>query len=126
MLAEHMEIRKISFTGSTRTGRLIAQAAAMSNLKEVCLELGGKSPTIIFEDADLDAAAPAAAFSISWNSGQLCMGECIPYGGLDDEAGLTLTRSVSGSQFAHLRAGVDSRYFHGEVQEGASSSEITD
>ncbi|ORY82889.1 aldehyde dehydrogenase domain-containing protein [Leucosporidium creatinivorum] len=72
-LAEHMEIRKISFTGSTRTGRLIAQAAAKSNLKAVALELGGKSPTIIFEDADLNLAVPATAFSISWNSGQICM-----------------------------------------------------
>lgn len=73
LLAEHMEIRKISFTGSTRTGRLIAQAAAMSNLKEVSLELGGKSPTIIFDDADLDKAVAATSYSITWNSGQICI-----------------------------------------------------
>ncbi|KAK4056393.1 hypothetical protein OIO90_002536 [Microbotryomycetes sp. JL221] len=73
LLASHMEIRKISFTGSTRTGRLIAKAAAESNLKDVALELGGKSPAIIFEDADLDRAVPACEFSIKWNSGQICM-----------------------------------------------------
>ncbi|KAK4051570.1 hypothetical protein OIV83_002710 [Microbotryomycetes sp. JL201] len=73
LLASHMEIRKISFTGSTRTGRLIAKAAAESNLKDVALELGGKSPAIVFDDADLDTAIPACDFSIRWNSGQICM-----------------------------------------------------
>ncbi|KAM0789770.1 hypothetical protein ACM66B_006623 [Microbotryomycetes sp. NB124-2] len=73
LLASHMEIRKISFTGSTRTGRLIAKAAAESNLKDVALELGGKSPAIVFDDADLDKAIPALDFSIRWNSGQICM-----------------------------------------------------
>ncbi|CEQ41134.1 SPOSA6832_02827 [Sporobolomyces salmonicolor] len=73
LLAEHPEIRKISFTGSTSTGRKVAEAAARSNLKAVALELGGKSPTIIFEDADLDIAVPASSFSVAYNSGQLCM-----------------------------------------------------
>ncbi|KAM0752620.1 betaine-aldehyde dehydrogenase [Meredithblackwellia eburnea MCA 4105] len=72
-LSEHMRIRKISFTGSTNAGKAIAAAAALSNLKDVTMELGGKSPTIIFEDADLDAAVPATAFSIQWNSGQVCV-----------------------------------------------------
>lgn len=70
LLSEHMRIRKISFTGSTRTGRFIMQAAALSNLKVVTLELGGKSPTVIFEDADLEEAVPACCFSIQWNSGK--------------------------------------------------------
>ena len=56
-LSSHMKIRKISFTGSVATGRRILKAAADSNLKNVSLELGGKSPAIIFEDADLEAAA---------------------------------------------------------------------
>ncbi|KAL8281205.1 hypothetical protein RQP46_006239 [Phenoliferia psychrophenolica] len=73
LLSEHMEIRKISFTGSTRTGRLVAAGAATSNLKAVALELGGKSPTIIFEDADLAQAVPACAFSLQYNSGQICI-----------------------------------------------------
>ena len=72
-LASHMEIRKLAFTGSTRTGRAIKKAAASSNLKNVTLELGGKSPLIIFGDADLDKAVPAAAASILSLSGQMCV-----------------------------------------------------
>lgn len=55
-LAEHPKIDKISFTGSTLTGRKILKAAAETNLKDVTLELGGKSPTIIFDDADIEQA----------------------------------------------------------------------
>ena len=55
-IASHMAIRKIAFTGSTATGRSIMKMAADSNLKNVSLELGGKSPAIIFEDADLFSA----------------------------------------------------------------------
>jgi aldehyde dehydrogenase (NAD+) len=72
-IAEHMDIRKISFTGSGRTGRLIQEMSAKSNLKNVTLELGGKTPAIIFDDADLSFAVPATQFSIQWNSGQICM-----------------------------------------------------
>ena len=57
--------RKISFTGSTRAGRAIMQAAARSNLKDVALELGGKSPLIVFDDADLEQAANLAVGSIT-------------------------------------------------------------
>lgn len=56
LLAAHMEIRQIAFTGSTATGRKIQEAAAKSNLKRVSLELGGKSPSIIFDDAKLELA----------------------------------------------------------------------
>ena len=56
-IALHMGIRKISFTGSVATGRKIMKMAADSNLKNVSLELGGKSPAVIFEDADVAAAA---------------------------------------------------------------------
>ncbi|KAF1349646.1 aldehyde dehydrogenase [Delphinella strobiligena] len=72
-IASHMRIRKVGFTGSGRTGRLIKQAAAASNLKRVSLELGGKSPLIIFPDADLEKAAEVAARSITMNSGQACI-----------------------------------------------------
>jgi len=72
-LSHHMDVRVISFTGSSRTGRAITAAAAKSNMKNVLLELGGKSPCIIFEDADLDNAVAAAVFSIQANSGQICM-----------------------------------------------------
>jgi aldehyde dehydrogenase (NAD+) len=68
-----MDVRALSFTGSTRTGRAIEQAAAKSNLKNLIFELGGKSPAVVFEDADLEVAAPLTAHSIRWNSGQVCM-----------------------------------------------------
>ena len=68
-----MDVRALSFTGSTRAGRLIQTAAAKSNLKAVFLELGGKSPAIVFDDADLDHAAEATAKSMQANSGQVCM-----------------------------------------------------
>jgi aldehyde dehydrogenase (NAD+) len=70
-LVEHPLVSKISFTGSTAIGRRIA-AAAGQELKSVVLELGGKSPMIVFEDADLQAAAEAAVFSTFMNGGQTC------------------------------------------------------
>jgi acyl-CoA reductase-like NAD-dependent aldehyde dehydrogenase len=70
-LAAHPGVDKIAFTGSTEVGRLILKAAA-GNLKRVSLELGGKSPHIIFEDADLRTAASFAAGSIFGNAGQSC------------------------------------------------------
>ena len=72
-LASHPKVRKISFTGSVRGGRAVKLAAAQSNMKHVTLELGGKSPMIVFEDTDLDKAAQAAATSILLNSGQACV-----------------------------------------------------
>lgn len=70
-LAAHPDIDRVSFTGSTATGRKIAQAAA-SNLKGCVLELGGKSPLIVFDDADLELAADAAVFTTFMNQGQTC------------------------------------------------------
>ena len=72
-IAKHMDIRKVSFTGSVIAGRAIKKAAAESNLKNVTLELGGKSPLVVFDDADLAKAVPSAAFSILANSGQACI-----------------------------------------------------
>ena len=68
-IASHMSVDKVAFTGSTVTGRSIMKAAASSNLKKVTLELGGKSPTIVFNDADLDAAIDWANFGIYFNHG---------------------------------------------------------
>ncbi|EXJ75064.1 uncharacterized protein A1O5_01760 [Cladophialophora psammophila CBS 110553] len=73
LLAQHMRVHKISFTGSINTGKLIQQAAAQSNLKRVTLELGGKSPAIIFEDADLDNALKWTINAILARSGQVCV-----------------------------------------------------
>ncbi|KAH6632912.1 aldehyde dehydrogenase [Boeremia exigua] len=72
-LSSHIDVRALSFTGSTRTGRMIQIAAAQSNLKNVMLELGGKSPAIVFDDSDIDLAAAETKNSIQWNSGQSCM-----------------------------------------------------
>ena len=70
-LAAHPGVDKIAFTGSTEVGKLIVQAAA-GNLKKVSLELGGKSPNVVFKDADLETAIPGAAGAIFFNHGQCC------------------------------------------------------
>ncbi|KAL4810744.1 aldehyde dehydrogenase domain-containing protein [Aspergillus unguis] len=72
-LASHMDVRCLSFTGSSFTGQKIQQAAAASNMKVVHMELGGKSPAIIFDDADLESAATQTQFSVQFLSGQTCM-----------------------------------------------------
>jgi aldehyde dehydrogenase (NAD+) len=71
-LSSHPDVDKIAFTGSTLTGRKIMEAAAKSNLKKVSLELGGKSPHLVFASADLDQAANWAALGIYYNTGQDC------------------------------------------------------
>lgn len=71
-LAKHMDVDMIAFTGSTEVGKLIMGYAAQTNLKRVALELGGKSPLLVFADADLDAAASAAAWGCFYNSGETC------------------------------------------------------
>ncbi len=70
-LAAHMDVDKVAFTGSHFTGQKIVQASA-GNLKRLSLELGGKSPDIVFADADLDAAVPGAAMAAFANAGQIC------------------------------------------------------
>jgi len=70
-LAAHLDVDKVAFTGSTEVGKLILQAAA-GNLKKVSLELGGKSPNVIFADVDLDAAIAGSASAIFFNHGQCC------------------------------------------------------
>ena len=70
-LAAHPNVDKVAFTGSTEVGKLIVQAAS-GNLKKVSLELGGKSPNVIFEDADVEGAIPGSAMAIFFNHGQCC------------------------------------------------------
>jgi len=70
-LAAHPDVDKVAFTGSTEVGKLILHAAA-GNLKKVSLELGGKSPNIVFDDADVDKAIAGAASAIFFNHGQCC------------------------------------------------------
>jgi aldehyde dehydrogenase (NAD+) len=71
-ISSHMGIDKVAFTGSTIVGRQIMKAAASSNLKKVTLELGGKSPNIVFADADIDNAISWVNFGIYYNHGQCC------------------------------------------------------
>ena len=70
-MAAHPEVDKVAFTGSTEVGKLIVQAAT-GNLKKVSLELGGKSPNVVYADADMDLAIPGAANAIFFNHGQCC------------------------------------------------------
>lgn len=71
-LARHMDVDKIAFTGSIRTARALLKASGESNLKRLSLELGGKSPNIVFPDADLRRAARAAFWGIYANKGEVC------------------------------------------------------
>ena len=71
-LARHMDVDKVAFTGSTEVGHLVMKAAAESNLKRVTLELGGKSPNIVFADADMDKAVEGSHFALFFNQGQCC------------------------------------------------------
>ncbi len=71
-IARHMDVDKVAFTGSTEVGHLIMRAAADTNLKRVTLELGGKSPNIVFADADMDEAIEGAHFALFFNQGQCC------------------------------------------------------
>ncbi|KEF63574.1 aldehyde dehydrogenase (NAD+) [Exophiala aquamarina CBS 119918] len=72
-LAEHSAVRKISFTGSTGVGRQILAASARTNLKKVTLELGGKGPSIVFDDADIENALFWTMIGITANNGQICV-----------------------------------------------------
>ncbi len=71
-ISSHMDLDKVAFTGEYTTGQLVMEAAAKSNLKRVSLELGGKSPNVVFADADLDAAVEGAYFGLFFNQGQCC------------------------------------------------------
>lgn len=72
LLASHMRVRKVSFTGSVATGKKIQEMAARSNLKRVTLELGGKSPAVIFDDCNLENAVTWTVNAIAANTGQVC------------------------------------------------------
>ncbi len=72
-IATHARIRKLGFTGSTEVGHTIMRSCADSNLKKVSLELGGKSPLIIFSDCDLDKAIKSAMAGVFFNKGENCI-----------------------------------------------------
>ncbi|KAF2715196.1 aldehyde dehydrogenase [Pleomassaria siparia CBS 279.74] len=73
MLASHMDINKISFTGSMFAGKKVQELATKSNLKRVVLELGGKSPSIVFDDADIENALTHSSQNFLFNTGQACI-----------------------------------------------------
>ena len=104
-IAEHMDIDKVAFTGSTEVGKLIMQAAGRSNLKRVTLELGGKSPNIVFADSDLDAAIEGAFMGLFFNQGQCCCAgsrlfvEEQVYGEFVDRIAARTSRQVVGNPF---------------------------
>ncbi|MEW6475033.1 MAG: aldehyde dehydrogenase family protein [Actinomycetota bacterium] len=108
-LAEHPGVAKLTFTGSTATGRRIVAASA-GNLKQVALELGGKSPNIIFADADLDAAVPGTFTGIFLNQGEVCCAGSRAYveAPVYDEFVERLTGAASKIRLGHgLAAGTD-------------------
>uniref|UniRef100_K4AMD2 Aldehyde dehydrogenase domain-containing protein n=1 Tax=Setaria italica TaxID=4555 RepID=K4AMD2_SETIT len=72
-ITSHMNVDSVSFTGSGEVGRLVMESAARSNLKTVSLELGGKSPLIIFDDADVDMAVNLSRLAIFYNKGEVCV-----------------------------------------------------
>lgn len=71
-ISRHFDVDKVAFTGSTEVGHLIMEAAAQTNLKRVTLELGGKSPNIVFADADMEQAIEGSHFALFFNQGQAC------------------------------------------------------
>ena len=95
-LIDHPAVRRINFTGSTGVGRIVAKRAA-EHLKPVLLELGGKAPLIVLEDADLDEAVKAAAFGAFMNAGQICMSteRIIVVDAVADEFARRFTEKVS-------------------------------
>ncbi|SPO06221.1 probable aldehyde dehydrogenase [Cephalotrichum gorgonifer] len=113
-MSSHMDIGVLTFTGSGRTGRLIQEAAAKSNLKKVILELGGKSPAIVFDDANLEKTVAQTVKGIQWNSGQVCMANSRIY---VQEAIASTFVEVFNKEFASVKAGnpLDKDVHHGPL-----------
>jgi acyl-CoA reductase-like NAD-dependent aldehyde dehydrogenase len=107
-LIAHPAVRRINFTGSTRVGRIIASRAA-EFLKPVLLELGGKAPLLVLEDADLDEAVKAATFGAFMNAGQICMAteRLIAVDSIADEFVAKLAQKLSGLPAAAVGLQVD-------------------
>ncbi|KAF2637829.1 aldehyde dehydrogenase [Massarina eburnea CBS 473.64] len=100
MLASHMDINKISFTGSVFAGKKVQELAAKSNLKRVTLELGGKSPSLIFADADLENALVHHSQNFLFNSGQVCIASSRTFVHEDIAEGFVAELKVRFQQFA--------------------------
>jgi acyl-CoA reductase-like NAD-dependent aldehyde dehydrogenase len=107
-LIDHPSVQRINFTGSTAVGRAVAKRAA-EHLKPVLLELGGKAPLIVLEDADLDEAVKAAAFGAFMNAGQICMSteRIIVVDAIADEFARRLAGKAAGMPACAVGAQVD-------------------
>ncbi|GAB7356832.1 hypothetical protein MBLNU459_g7708t1 [Dothideomycetes sp. NU459] len=103
LLASHMAINKVSFTGSVATGRKIAAAANASNMKRVTLELGGKSPALVFADADLPDAIGWLSRGITQNTGQACIASSRVY--VEESVADELIQGIK-EKFEHLTVGL--------------------
>ena len=105
-LIGHPAVRRVNFTGSTRVGRIVGELAAR-HLKPALLELGGKAPMIVLEDADIDAATAAAGFGAYMNQGQICMSteRIITVGAIGDRFAAAFTEKVSALTAGDPRAG---------------------
>lgn len=123
-LAAHEDVDKIAFTGSTKTGRAIL-AAAGGNLKKVSLELGGKSPTLIFPDADLSAAIPGAANAIFFNGGQVCVAGSRLYAhrSVYDQVVEGIAEIAAGMQIGH---GLDQTTAIGPLVNASQAAKVVD
>lgn len=122
-LAAHPDVDKVSFTGSVETGRRIMHAAT-GNMKKLTLELGGKSPAIVFADADLDAAARGIAQGIYSNAGQVCVASSRVYvqSNVYDEL---LGRLVKLARQIRLGPGLDSTSEMGPLISAAHRANVT-
>ncbi len=122
-LASHMDVDKVSFTGSTKTGRAILDAAK-GNLKKVTLELGGKSPIIVLDDADLNYATPGAANAIFFNGGQVCIAGSRLYAqtGVFDKVVEGLSESAKAMQLGH---GLDPNTQMGPLVSNAQADSVS-
>ena len=133
-LAGHMDVDVVTFTGSTATGRAIMTAAAQSNLKRAWLELGGKGANIIFPDADIAKAASTSAWSIFYNSGQMCSAgsRLLVHESVKDEVMAKVLDVAAQMQPGHplddaapigsIASDRQLRTIHGIVQEGLAQS----
>ncbi|MFT8244737.1 aldehyde dehydrogenase [Roseomonas sp. BN140053] len=121
-LVAHKAVKRINFTGSTKVGRIIAKLAA-EHLKPVLLELGGKAPMIVLEDADLDEAVKAATFGAFMNQGQICMSteRLVVVEGIAEEFGRRLAAFVAKLPVGDPRSG---NVFLGSVVDEAAAAKV--
>ncbi|KAF2474059.1 aldehyde dehydrogenase [Lindgomyces ingoldianus] len=119
MLASHMDINKISFTGSVFAGKKVQELAAKSNLKRVVLELGGKSPSIIFDDADIENALVHHSQNFLFNTGQACIAASRTFVHEDIAPKFIEQLKARYEQFAHtIGAPLDPKTFLGPLVDG--------